>query len=150
MSQNINSILLKHFTEGTGATSYIRSKLPEINIILYNLFSTRSEIQRVQISEDLAEKILSLTDFLDLIPLRSEIATLEIKRLVSYKKQTDHTVHTVYLFLLGILLYDNLPNIRTMLDDHINSRNPVKMFDLCGCAYHYLPCLRRTLPLLTM
>jgi len=128
MSKNINSILLKHFTEGRGAASYIRNKLPEINIILNNLFTTRSEIHRVQISEDLAEKILSLTDFLDLIPLRSEIATFEIKRLISYKKQTDHTVHTVYLFLLGILIYDNLPDIRTMLDEHINSSKPVKMF----------------------
>ena len=129
MKQNINSIILTHFTGGTGAAaSYIRYKLPDINTTLNTLFTTRSEIHRVQISEDLAEKILRLTDFSDLIPLRSEIATIEIKRQISYKKQTDHTVHTVYLFLLGVLFYDNLPSIRSVLDDHIHSKDPIKMF----------------------
>jgi len=127
-NQSINNVLLTHFTNGNGAAGYLRGKIPGIVNYLNNFFLTRSDIQRIQTAEILSEKILSLTDFSELIPLRSEVATLEIKRLLSYKKQTDHTAHTVYLFLLGIWVYDNNKEIQGSIDESIKSKKRLKMF----------------------
>ncbi|MFL0198113.1 hypothetical protein ACJDU8_21475 [Clostridium sp. WILCCON 0269] len=128
MRQNINKVLLNHFSNGGGAAAYLRGVIPSLTEDVEKLFSTRSDINRIKVAELLSEKILSLTDFSDLIPLRDEVATLEIKRLINYRKQTDHTAHTVYLFLLGIWVYDNNHQLRKMVDDSIKSNKTAKMF----------------------
>lgn len=128
MDQNINTVLLNHFTTGGGTAAYLRRIIPELPVYVKNFFMTRSDIQRIQKAEELAGKILSISDFDDLIPLRDEVATLEIKRLINYEKQTDHTAHTVYLFLLGIWIYDNVPVLRESIDKKIPSSKHIKMF----------------------
>jgi len=124
----INEAILNHFYYGDGASAYLRGLIPDITDKIENLFSARSDIQRIKFAEELAEGILSLTEFHDMVALRDEVATLEIKRMVNYKKQTDHTAHTVYLFLLGIWIYDNIDLIRNQIDNKIKSSKAVKMF----------------------
>ncbi|MEK4510151.1 hypothetical protein [Paenibacillus sp. FSL K6-2524] len=125
---SINEVLYNHLKEGQGAAEYLRLKIPRLAEELEQFFITRSDIQRIQKAEALAERILELTDFSDLVPIRSGVATLEIKRRISYDKQTDHTAHTLYLYLLGIWVYDNIPSLRKPIDDSIQSSNPIHMF----------------------
>jgi hypothetical protein len=127
-SPNIHSLLMRHFESGGRVSAYLRGKIPGFSSLLSDFFASRSDIERIQKAELLSERILSLTDFADMIPLRSEVATLEIKRMIAYKKQTDHTAHTLYLYLLGVWIYDNIPEIRTALDESINSSKNTKLF----------------------
>jgi len=128
LSTHIHTLLLNHFQHGDGAAGYLRGMIPGLYRYLKEFFATRSDIERLQHAEFLSERILSLTDFADMIPLRSTVATLEIKHLIRYKKQTDHTAHTVYLFLLGIWIYDHITGIREVIDKSIDSRKPLKLF----------------------
>jgi hypothetical protein len=128
MKQNINNVLLNHFTSGGGAAAYLRKLIPSLPTYIQDFFHTRSDIQRIQMAEKLTEEILNLTDFSDIIPLRAEVATLELKRLIHYQRQTDHTAHTVYLFLLGIWIYDNIPQLSDLINKEISSKKPIKMF----------------------
>lgn len=128
MFSNINEILLNHFSTGGGGAAYLRGIINDFSKSVNKLFLTRSDIQRVQIAEKISEQILKLSDFNDIIPLRDEVATLEINRLLTYGKQTDHTVHTLYMFLLGVWIYDNIPILRSEIDKSINSKKPIKMF----------------------
>ncbi|WP_407314289.1 hypothetical protein [Desulfosporosinus sp. SB140] len=125
---HIHSLLLNHFQHGAGAAGYLRGMIPGLAKYLKEFFASRSDIERLQHAEFLSERILSLTDFADMIPLRSTVATLEIKHLIRYNKQTDHTAHTVYLFLLGIWVYDHISGIREAIDKSINSSKPLKLF----------------------
>ncbi|ANF94808.1 hypothetical protein [Paenibacillus bovis] len=127
-TQNINEMLLNHFANADKVAGYIRGKIPNLTEKLEEFFETRSDIKRIQLSENICERILNLTDFSDIIPIRSEVATLEIKRRIDYKKQSDHTAHTLYLFLLGIWVYDNIPQLREKIDKSIDSQKPIKMF----------------------
>ncbi|MDQ0114192.1 hypothetical protein J2T15_003647 [Paenibacillus harenae] len=124
----IHDLLQRHFESGGCASGYLRGRIPGFSALLSDFFASRSDIGRIQKAEYLSERILSLTDFADMIPLRSEVATLEIKRLIAYKKQTDHTAHTLYLFLLGVWVYDNVSDIRTAIDKKIDSSKPIKLF----------------------
>jgi hypothetical protein len=126
--RHIHSFLWSHFDKGQGAAGYLRGKIPGFSQYLKSFFESRSDIDRLQQAEYLSERILSLTDFSDMITLRSTVATLEIKRLIAYKKQTDHTAHTLYLFLLGIWVYDHIPQIREAVDTSIDGSKQVKMF----------------------
>lgn len=125
---HIHSLLWNHFHYGGGAAGYLRGRIPGLSHYLKVFFDSRSDIERLQRAEFLSERILSLTDFADMIPLRSAVATLEVKRLIGYKKQADHTAHTVYLFLLGIWVYDHITGIREAVDRSIDSSKPLKMF----------------------
>lgn len=127
-SIHINSLLWNHFHHGDGAAGYLREKIPGLSQYLKAFFASRSDIERLQRAEFLSERILSLTDFADMIPLRSTVATLEIKRLIGYNKQTDHTAHTLYLFLLGIWVYDHISEIRQAVDVSIDSSKPLQLF----------------------
>jgi hypothetical protein len=127
-SSNIHSLLSRHFESGGSAAGYLRGRIPGLSALLSDFFASRSDIERIQKAEFLSECILSLTDFADMIPLRSEVATLEIKRMIAYKKQTDHTAHTLYLYLLGVWVYDNVTEIRSALDASINTSKPIKLF----------------------
>lgn len=126
--QNINSLILANFATGLGAAGYLRGRIPGLAVYIEDFFTTRSDIERIQKAEQLSERILSLTDFTDFVQLRSEVATIEIKRLINYKKQSDHTAHTVYLFLLGIWVYDHIIELRQRIDSFIESKVPMKMF----------------------
>ncbi len=127
-NKHIHSLLERHFQDGAGAAGYLRGKIPGLLHYLKAFFASRSDIERLQKAEYLSERILSLTDFADMISLRSTVATLEIKRLIAYHKQTDHTAHTLYLFLLGIWVYDHISEIRQEVDALIASSKPLKLF----------------------
>lgn len=125
---SINEVLYNHFKDGMGASGYLRSCIPGLARDLKDFFYSRSDIQRIQKAEFIAEKMLRLTDFSEFVSIRSAVATIEIQRRISYKKQSDHTAHTVYLFLLGVWVYDNLPSLKERINKFINSSNPIHMF----------------------
>ncbi|MEW4369531.1 hypothetical protein [Paenibacillus kandeliae] len=125
---NINNLLLQHIISGQHSSKYLKENIPELVITLEKFFNTRSDIKRIQLSEIVCEKILEIMDFDDVIPLRSKVATLEIQRKINYKKQSDHTAHTLYLFLIGIWFYDNIDSLRNKIDSKIDSKKPIKMF----------------------
>ena len=79
------------------------------------LTTARSDIVRLSAAQDAARLILSLNDLEDLIHIRDVVAKQEQLRQIQYKNQQDHTVHTVYLYLLGIWLYDQLPEIKSAM-----------------------------------
>ncbi len=41
-------------------------------------------------------------------------------KITRYKNQYEHTAHTLYLFLLGVWIYDSLPNAKKSIDNSIN------------------------------
>ncbi|ANE45357.1 hypothetical protein SY83_02340 [Paenibacillus swuensis] len=124
----INEVLLTHFKKASGAAGYLRFMIPGLAVELHDFFQIRSDIQRIQKAESIAQKILKLTDFSEMLPIRSEVATLELKRRITYNKQTDHTAHTLYLFLLGIYVYDTVTILKGAIDRSINSSKPIRMF----------------------
>ena len=106
MYANINEQLRVHFSSGDGAAEYLRKKAPGFIQGLDQFMKARSDVRRLQEAEKLAAVILKLYDFRDIQLLRRNVATLELKRLIQYQRQSDHTAHTVYLFLLGIWIFD--------------------------------------------
>jgi hypothetical protein len=128
MKQNINQVIFNHFVAGGGAAAYLRKLIPELAQNIHTLFNARSDVQRLQIAEEISEDILETSDFADMKYIRDAVATLEIKRLIKYPNQTDHTIHTVYLFLLGIWIYDNVGEVKTTINNNIHSSKKIKMF----------------------
>ncbi|HWW77206.1 MAG TPA: hypothetical protein VNZ44_17515 [Pyrinomonadaceae bacterium] len=52
-----------------------------------------------------SHKILSEYDMAELEELRAKVQASELLRVISYSQQTDHSAHTLYLYLLGIYLF---------------------------------------------
>ncbi|WP_431785573.1 hypothetical protein [Paenibacillus lactis] len=125
---NINERLLLHFRNGNGAAKYLRNRIINFDKLLIDFFSARSDIKRVIYGERVAEKVLETMEYTEILGLRKEVASLEIKRIIDYGKQNDHTAHTVYLFLLGIWVYDSVSDLRKAINSKIDSNQPEKMF----------------------
>lgn len=125
---NINEQILFHFKEGEGAAGYLREKISGLAEMLATFFHARSDIKRIIESEKVAEAILATMEYKEILSLRREVASLEIKRIIAYGKQNDHTAHTVYLFLLGVWMYDNVEEIREAINNKIKSNQKEKMF----------------------
>ncbi|MCW2276677.1 hypothetical protein [Heliophilum fasciatum] len=126
--ENINQRLLDHFQNGYGAAKYLRNRVWQLGDKLKNFFQARSDFKRIIEAEKVARHILDTMDYQEIACLRHEVASLEIKREIEYSKQTDHTAHTLYLFLLGIFIYDNVPGIKEKINRSIESSKKEKMF----------------------
>ena len=121
---NINDVLLIHVTSGGGpAIERLRNEILLQSLsknkngyfdfirILTAFFSARTDIRRLIYAQQASEIILNTHDMSELIGIRSIVADLELKRIIAYKKHRDHTAHTLYLYILGIWLYDTIPSI---------------------------------------
>lgn len=111
MNTDINGTLLRHQATGAGAASMLRQKRPLIVGKAQAFFDARTDIGRLHAAQVVAEEILLKNDLNDMVEIRDIVARQELNRQIKYGKQQDHTAHTVYLYFLGLWLYDNLPQI---------------------------------------
>lgn len=125
---HINERLLHHFRNGHGAAKYLRNRIVNLDQLLVDFFNARSDIKRIIQAEKVAEKVLETMEYKEILGLRKEVASLEIKRIIDYETQNDHTAHTVYLFLLGIWMYDHVSALRDAFNSSITNKQKEKMF----------------------
>lgn len=120
MDHGINAILYAHLKSGPGAAELLRKN--NANVVKYALafFQARTDINRIYLAQLVANEILSLNDLRDYIPLRDIVATQELNRIIKYSKQQDHTAHTVYLFFFGLWVYDNIHELRGLIQNKLN------------------------------
>jgi len=117
MRCDINETLLRHLVTSGGAASRLRADAEDLRIYdmatqVESFFCARSDVRRLQRAQEVANTILQVNDFQDALELRAIVARQELRRLINYRKQKDHTAHTVYLYLLGLWFFDNLPSVR--------------------------------------
>lgn len=68
------------------------------------LSATTDSVRLVHASR-VSSEILKEYDMAELEELRATIQTSELLRVIPYAKQTDHSAHTLYLYLLGVYLF---------------------------------------------
>ena len=109
---DINETLARHLATGAGAAYLLRDRaqkdLPEA---VAELFAARTDVRRLERAQRVARKILHVNDFADIMELRDIVAQQELRRLIDYAKQKDHTAHTTYLYLLGIWFFDHVTDV---------------------------------------
>src|SRR5262249_3203678 len=122
---------------GAGAASLLRTHRSSIPDAASLFFQTRTDIRRLTAAQEVAKEILLVHDHEDMIKIRDIVAKQELRRQIQYGKQQDHTAHTVYLYLLGLWLYDNLPQISTaferkyMITEDLNRNEKDMSSELC-------------------
>jgi hypothetical protein len=99
----------------------LRQRRPELIEEVARFFETRTDISRLGVAEKVAESILSIHGVDELAALRSIVAKQELMRHIKYERQIDHTAHTVYLYLLGVWFYDNVPAVRVAIDNQLST-----------------------------
>jgi len=125
---SINEQLLHHFQHGSGAAKYLRNRIWGVLEQVERLFQVRSDLKRIAEAEKVAWSILEMMEYQEIAQLRRTLATIEAKETVVTEKKTDHATRTVYMFLLGVFLYDNVPEIKAQIDHTIESNKKEKMF----------------------
>jgi hypothetical protein len=115
MISDINGTLLRHLATGAGAAYRLRIDCPKLREVVASFFQTRTDIKRLTAAQEVAKEILLRNDHQDMLEIRDIVAKQELRRQIRYGNQQDHTAHTVYLYLLGLWLYDNLPQITTAI-----------------------------------
>ncbi len=113
MRFDINETLLRHIATGGGAAFTLReAAAKDLTQLIGELFNARSDVRRLHRAQEVARRILHINDFGDIMRLREIVAQQELRGLIAYEKQKDHTAHTVYLYLLGIWFFDHVPDVR--------------------------------------
>jgi hypothetical protein len=113
MRFDINQTLLRHVATGGGAAYKLRQDTNNLLPDLVGQFlGARSDITRLVRADEVAKAILSVHDFRDIMVVRNIVAQQELRRLIQYGKQQDHTAHTVYLYLLGVWFFDHVSDVR--------------------------------------
>jgi len=126
MKTDINSTLLVHLATGAGAASLLRQDRPELISVTQSFFEARTDIRRLDAAQEVAQLILSRNDLHDLIEIRDIVAKQELRRQIKYGNQQDHTAHTVYLYFLGLWLYDHLPELPAAIGKECHAQEPVE------------------------
>lgn len=123
---DINQALLNHVISGGGpAVSALKNLVLKYSLFhpnkskhedflhrLTTFLQARTDARRLITAQEVVELVLEAHDIGEMTKLRKKVAELELSRIIEYKKQRDHTSHTLYLFLLGIWLYDIVPAVR--------------------------------------
>jgi len=87
-----------------GPTAYFLTSSDFPDLIQSFLSATTDSVRLVRASRA-SRKILQEYDMEELEDLRASVQASELLRVIPYAKQTDHSAHTLYLFLLGIYLF---------------------------------------------
>lgn len=136
MRFDINETLVRHIATGGGAAFALRdSASVQLSDQIADLFSARSDIRRLDRSQVVARTVLQLNDFTDIMELRDIVAQQELRRLIDYSKQKDHTAHTVYLYLLGIWFFDNVTSVRSAFAEQYGETDEAEICD--GFLYQW-------------
>lgn len=114
MRFDINETLLRHVATGAGAAHTLRAEVArfstdDVGETVARFLGARSDLRRLLRAQDVAKLVLRADDFADIMDVRKIVAEQEQGRLISYSRQKDHTAHTVYLYLLGIWMFDREP-----------------------------------------
>lgn len=100
-----------------------------LDILKSFLDATTDSIRLVRASEA-SYAILEESDMADLEDLRATVQASEMLRVIPYPRQTDHSAHTLYLYLLGIYLYFACKPLRVEIEDFLRDRkrrDPVEL-----------------------
>ena len=109
----INDILLQHFAiSEESAAGFLRYKIPSFPEKLSSFLHSRTDLGRLLAAEMVVGPILELNDLEEMSGIRSIVARQEMKHRIRYIKQQDHTAHTLYVYLLGLWLFDNVPQAK--------------------------------------
>lgn len=110
-----------NLTDG-GRTPYFltSSGLPEL---IQSFLSANTDSVRLVRASRASRKILQEYDMEELEDLRASVQASELLRVIPYSKQTDHSAHTLYLFLLGIYIFFACAPLRTGLAKFLSKKD---------------------------
>ena len=91
MATDINGTLLHHLSTGSGAACFLRTACPDLLDCVDRMFRSTSDVRRLVAAQDVARTVLKKNDADDLLRLREIVATQELRRLIKYPDQKDHT-----------------------------------------------------------
>ncbi|TAK53697.1 MAG: hypothetical protein EPO24_14070, partial [Bacteroidetes bacterium] len=122
LANGINDILFHHFaiSEG-GAAEQLRNSTKGLIERLSMFFLARTDSKRLLAAEAVAEVILKRNDLEDLLEIRRIVAKQELKHRINYINQQDHTAHSLYVYLLGIWFYDNIPTVKSSIKNKMQN-----------------------------
>jgi hypothetical protein len=89
--------------EGVASPYFLKSDSHK-DLIESFLSATTDSVRLVRASKASSE-ILEEYDMAELEDLRATVQASELLRVIPYPRQTDHSAHTLYLFLLGVYLF---------------------------------------------
>lgn len=92
------------------------------NVIEDFLSATTDSVRLVRASKA-SRDILEQYDMAELEDLRARIQASELLRVIPYSRQTDHSAHTLYLYLLGIYLFFACKPIREGIARFFNKKD---------------------------
>ena len=79
--------------------------LPKYKDAIESFLSATTDSVRLIRASKASSAILGEFDMEELEQLRATVQASELLRVIPYSRQTDHSAHTLYLFLLGIYLF---------------------------------------------
>jgi hypothetical protein len=95
-----------------GSPAYFPAK--HVGVLEQFLSATTDSVRLVRASQA-SRSILEEFDMEELEELRAEVQASELMRVIPYGRQTDHSAHTLYLYLLGLYLFFACKPLRTKL-----------------------------------
>lgn len=97
--------------------------LPKYQGILESFLDATTDSARLVRASLASRSILAEYDLGELEDLRSTVQASELLRVISYARQTDHSAHTLYLYLLGIYLFFSSTKLRTGIASHLGEHD---------------------------
>ena len=85
------------------------------------LFATLDEV-RLRFAEKITKQILYITDIDDAAYFRNGLIRKEVTGEFIYSGQRDHSVHTLYNYLMGWYIFSHNKQIKTSLEKHFKQR----------------------------
>jgi hypothetical protein len=86
------------------------------------LDATTDSVRLVRASKA-SRKVLAKYQLDELEDLRSSVQASELLRVIPYSRQTDHSAHTLYLYLLGIYLFFACAPLRAGIAKFLNEKD---------------------------
>jgi hypothetical protein len=125
----ITATLAAHLVTGGGVAGYLRESptLPSSEAGGHNLISallalleSDEDHDRRETALRFARAVLVRNDADEYVDLLRIVAQQEKRHTPTYEKHREHTAHVVYLWLLGLWFYDNVPSFREAFDRSAN------------------------------
>jgi hypothetical protein len=131
---SINHQLFMHLLRGGGLAAKIRiffiNQKEERKWIeaLDRFFSSTDDYTRIIFAQDVTRMLLRHHNIDYLQTVRDAVTELELQRKMNYKKQTEHTVHTLYLYFLGIWIFDRSSAFRKIYSEWVRQEEASEEF----------------------
>lgn len=129
----IATTLFHHLASGGGLAWRTRNRSLDLLVEAAKLANAYDDFTRRDAALDFARVALGLNDADEYVKLMEIVAVQEQLRTPNYSRQREHTAHVVYLYLLGIWFYDNVPLVRTTFNritpQDPNRTSPTEPYD---------------------